>query len=430
MENYNKTELKMLFSNKLTENGDTAFNTTGNKLLDILFMSEYYTKHLKETPQIGDGNGEKLFAMFIRDGRFGLGRRDLGRQLMRMANCSAEQVVKAGRFDDLFLSGTTKDEWINYLFNEVHKGNELAKKWMPRYSSKHIMIARKFAKMLDLNKQQYGKLIKGHTVENQMSRQNWQDIDFEHVPSLAAIKYAKAFERHESERYHQYLADVKAGKKELHVATTTVYDIYKNRRNIDADLFYSKIEKISGNWIPIIDVSGSMYDSNDSIGKALSIGKYLSDCSTYCPKQFLTFSNRPQLVEQKRASYNSILDNIARADWSGSTNFSAVMSLLNGLKREIPQYLIVLSDMEFNCGSASKKDETMQYFKERGYSTKIIWWNFNSRNTTCPETDSYGNIFISGYNPMLLKYLEVGFDGKQFLNKLLREYAKNIGYTL
>lgn len=26
--------------------------------------------------------------------------------------------------------------------------------------------------------------------------------------------------------------------------------------------------------------------------------------------------------------------------------------------------------------------------------------------------------------------LEVGFDGKQFLNKLLREYAKNIGYTL
>jgi hypothetical protein len=347
-----------------------------------------------------------------------------------MANCSAEQVVKAGRFDDLFLSGTTKDEWIDYLFNEVHKGNELAKKWMPRYSSKHIMIARKFAEMLGLNKQQYGKLIKGHTVENQMSRQNWEDIDFEHVPSLAAIKYAKAFERHESERYRQYLADVKAGKKESHIATTTVYDIYKNRHSIDADLFYSKMEKISGSWIPIIDVSGSMMDLNDSIGKALSIGKYLSDCSTYCPNQFMTFSDRPQLVEQKGMSYNSILDNIAHADWGCSTNFGAVMDILRNLKKDFPEYIVVLSDMEFNEGSKKSKDTTMQYFKEIGANTKIIWWNLNSRNTTCPETDNYGNIFISGYNPMLLKYLEVGFDGKQFLNKLLREYAKNIGYTL
>lgn len=430
MEKYNKSELEMLFADKLTENGDTAFNTTGNKLLDILFMSEYYQKHLNEIPTIGNGKLEQLFAMFIRDCRLGLGRRDLGRQLMRITNCSAEQVVKAGRFDDLFLSGTTRDEWINYLFHEVLKGNELAKKWMPRYSSKHLMIARKFAKMLDLNKQQYGKLIKTNTVENTMSRNDWEGIKFENVPSLAAIKYAKAFQKHQSERYAQYLKDVRSGKKELHVATTNVYDIYKNRNSIDADLFYSKIEKISGSWIPIIDVSGSMMDLEDSIGKALSIGKYLSDCSTYCPNQFMTFSDRPQLVEQKGMSYNSILDNIARADWGCSTNFGAVMDILRNLKKDFPEYLVILSDMEFNVGSRESKDITMARFKEMGANTKIIWWNFNSRNTTCPETDSYGNIFISGYNPMLLKYLEVGFDGKQFLNKLLREYAKNIGYTL
>lgn len=430
MEKYNKSELEMLFSNKLTENGDIAFNTTSNRLLDILFMSEYYQKHLNKIPTIGNGKPEQLFAMFIRDCRLGLGRRDLGRQLMRMANCSAEQVVKAGRFDDLFLSGTTRDEWIEYLFNEVHKGNELAKKWMPRYSSKHLMFARAFAKVLGLNKQQYGKLIKANTVENTMSRNNWEDIDFEHVPSLAAIKYAKAFKRHESERYRQYLADVKAGKKELHVATTTVYDIYKNRNSIDADLFYSKMEKISGSWIPIIDVSGSMMDLNDSIGKALSIGKYLSDCSTYCPKQFLTFSEFPELVSQVGTSYNDILDNIKDADWGSSTNFGAVMDILRNLKKDFPEYIVVLSDMEFNYGSRESKDITMARFKEIGANTKIIWWNFNSRNTTCPETDNYGNIYISGYNPMLLKYLEVGFDGKQFLNKLLREYAKNIGYTL
>ena len=34
----------------------------------------------------------------------------------------------------------------------------------------------------------------------------------------------------------------------------------------------------------------------------------------------------------------------------------------------------------------------------------------------------YFFIFISGYNPMILKYLEVGFDAKAFLSKLISEY--------
>jgi hypothetical protein len=33
---------------------------------------------------------------------------------------------------------------------------------------------------------------------------------------------------------------------------------------------------------------------------------------------------------------------------------------------------------------------------------------------------------MSGYNPMLLKFLEAGFDGQKFLDKLLDEYKKKI----
>ena len=118
-----------------------------------------------------------------------------------------------------------------------------------------------------------------------MSRHNYDDLQFEHIPSLAMIKYAHAFatKPETKERYAQYLEDVKSGKKDLKVSTTTVYDIYKNRDKIDADLFFSKIEKISGSWIPIVDTSGSMQDSNDSYGKAMAIGHYLAKCSTYCP---------------------------------------------------------------------------------------------------------------------------------------------------
>ena len=101
------------------------------------------------------------------------------------------------------------------------------------------------------------------------------------------------------------------------------------------------------------------------------------------------------------------------------------MDLFAGLN-EVPEYLVVLSDMEFDYGSSMSKDETMRLFKEKGYKTKIVWWNFNARNKTVPETDDYGNIYISGYSPYLLKFLESGFDGYKFLDKLLGEYEKKI----
>lgn len=430
--NNNKSEFEMLFSEKLTENGDASFNATGNNLLDILFMSEYYTKHLDEVPFIGHDDKAKLFAMFMRDPRFGMGRRDLGRRLLKDTLCDYNQIVRCGRADDLWIIFKDTADWHNILdyIKTVIDGDwsiaPLLKKWLPRYSSKNLMVAREIAAYWGMNKQQYGHYVKCDTVENTMSRKMWESIEFDKLPSLAAIKYVKAFQRHQPERYEQYLEDVRSGKKQLHIATTTVYDIYRNRTSIDPDVFYSKMEKISGSWIPVIDVSGSMYDSNDSIGKALSIGKYLSDCSTYCPNQFLTFSSKPELVTQRGTFYNDILNNIKDANWGYNTDLGAVMDLLSRLKLNFPDWIIILSDMEFDRGSCCRKDDTMMKFKMMGANTKILWWNFNSRATTAPETDKYGNVFMSGYNPILLKFLEAGFDGMQFLNRLLEEYAKRL----
>lgn len=62
---YQISDLERAFNPKLTENGDNAFSSTQNILLDILFMSEYYTKHLEEVPEIGDSQTSKVFAMFM-----------------------------------------------------------------------------------------------------------------------------------------------------------------------------------------------------------------------------------------------------------------------------------------------------------------------------------------------------------------------------
>lgn len=442
--------LEEIFSAKLTENGDLAFTkVSDNKLLNILFMTEYYQNHLNEVPILEDSELNQLFAMFIRDPRFGLGRRDLGRRLMSMTQVAIVDIIKAGRVDDVFFIEYDNINnftiVLDYLKTEIEKGNELVKKWMPRYSSKMRDLARMIASYWGMNKQQYGHFVKCNTTENKLSRHNYDELEFEHIPSLAMIKYAHAFasKPETAKRYAQYLQDVRAGKKDLKVSTTTVYDIYKNRTKIDADLFFDKLEKISGSWIPIVDSSGSMQNSQDSYGKAMAIGHYLAKCSTYAPNKVISFSSHPRLItlgdapirprrfwgDEEETKGNSIYEKEIASMHTGdcsNTDFGAVMDLLSHLDGDMPEYLVVLSDMEFDCGSSLSKEATMQLFKEKGYNTKIVWWNLNAYHTTAPEMDNKGNIFLSGYNPMLLKFLEAGFDGNAFLYKLLSEYSKAI----
>ncbi len=100
--------------------------------------------------------------------------------------------------------------------------------------------------------------------------------------------------------------------------------------------------------------------------------------------------------------------------------YLAVLKLKGDI--DYPEFLVILSDMEFDEGSSTSIDYFNAINKNLGTKTKIVWWNLNSRNTTSPEMDESGNIFISGYNPMILKYLEVGFNAKAFLSKLISEY--------
>ena len=434
---------KILSNAKLTENGDLAFisptlrETEDDKMLDILFKTEYYQNHLTEVPVLEKTEKASKFAQFIRDPRYGLGKRDLGRRLLFNLRVNYKMILNCGRADDLFYAYTDSfKDLCDFLYEEIQvKENELVKKWMPRYSSKNKDLAIRIMNVWFKNepdyikrKQMYSRLIKANTTEQHLSRKETDKIIFDQVPSLASIKYANRFSRGEDtkERYFQYLEEVKAGKKEIKVSTTTPYDIYRNRYKIDADIFFNALPKISGSWIPIIDSSGSMQNENDSYGKAMAIGHYLAKCSTCCPNMAISFSSNPKVLDISRC--NGYLDEITKLHTGDCTNtdLAKVMHLLTILKEKsitnYPQFLVILSDMEFDRGSRTSIEEFNTINRQLGTNTKIVWWNLNSRNTTSPEMDESGNIFISGYNPMILKFLEVQFDAKAFLNKLIEEY--------
>lgn len=451
--------LEKINAKKKTENGDISYKTTGNNLTDLFFMTSFFERHLDQV-KIGTSDKEKLFSMFVRDPRFGLGRRDLGRKLMQLSDVSAEDIIIAGRFDDLWKIPT--DNNLNALRNSITK-NDLAKKWMPRLTGKDKMIAKAICKEWNIDEKTYRNLIKiDSTVEYKLSyaeKQNGTElnnlfdkneyihplvekINFEKVPSLAMTKYLNCFSTREDikPRFDKYMQDVKNNKKKINVSTTNVHNAYKvvskgiNTEN--ADILGEKITDnatigVEMNAIVILDTSGSMGSrSNDNslLNKATSVAHGIATHSTYAPNQIISFSSRPRLMTIKGDTLKEQYNSMYTGDCS-NTDFGAVMKILQGLHK-FPEYLIVLSDMEFDYGSRQSKDETMKMFKAAGAETKIIWWNFNDRNKTVPEFDEYGNIYLSGYNLQILKLLENKFDMTTYIDKILEDYKKKINKCL
>ena len=391
---------------------------------------------------------------------------------MAQSGVNPENIVKAGRFDDLLFIPT--DENIAYLKEQV-KSNGLAKKWMPRLTSskKARELAKALCKEWHITEKEYRKLIKIDTTEYKLSyaekvdgtplndlfkQGNYKhplvnEIDFEQVPSMAMTKYLHCFSTREDikERFSEYIQAVKENKAKVNVKTANVHDSYKTAtRSAGADSLESeagdvvakKIEEVASlgveiNAIPILDTSGSMYSglwlnrrnlmNQDDIGyKAMSVAHAIAKKSTYSPNQIISFSSRPQLMTIKGNTLAEEYESMYTGDCS-NTDFGAVMKLLQGLKT-YPEYLVVLTDMEFDSGSRQSKIETMRLFKSHGANTRIIWWNFNDRNKTVPEFDEYGNIYLSGYNLQLLKLLESNFNMTQFIDKVLEKYKKDIDF--
>lgn len=453
-------EIEKILNTKRTENGDISYKTTGNNLTDLFFMTPYFEKHLDQV-HIGSSEKEKVFSMYVRDARYGLGRRDLGRELMKQSGVSALNIIKAGRFDDLWHIPT--DDNLKVLHYSLAEGNELAKKWSPRLTGKDKRIAKALCKMWEISEKEYRSLIKtDKTVEYKLSYAEKQDgtplnelfnqgeykhplvdeINFEQVPSLAMTKYLKTFNTREdiAPRFKEYIEKVKENKAKVNTSTANVHDAYKinagwtTQSTEASDIIGKKIVDnatigVEMNAICVLDTSGSMGwqgDNNSLLAKATSVAHGIATHSTYAPNQVISFSSRPQLMTIKGDTLAEQYKSMYTGDCS-NTDFGKVMELLKGLKK-YPEYIIVMSDMEFDYGSHQSKKELQELFKKYEANTKLVWWNFNDRNKTVPEYDEYGNIYLSGYNLQMLKLLENNFDMTTYIDKILEKYKKDIDY--
>ena len=441
-------KLKQAFNETKTWNGDLAYNSSLNKYIDTVFRLSELRNNPNKVDIVLNKNNEydKWFGRVIRDCRYGFGEREVGRLLLGQIEESPENIFNIGRADDIFELGwklvkSKKDlkggKYWKYLYIKLNstKKNDIEnyniRKWMPRERGKNKDKIKSFRKTFELSPKQYRKMIaNNNTTEAILSRQDTVK-DYSKVPSLAMLKHFKTFTSKDYDNFNQYLEDVRNGKSKVNTGTMTPYDLalkYENG-NIngeDCDIIFNEFPKVNlGKIIPIIDNSGSMYDGYNSHLKARAIGHYVSKNSSYMNNHIITFSDYPKLLKLSD-NYKQDMEILNSFNDIGSTDFGKVMKLLSKVTEDLPDYILVLSDMQFNSGSNQSKDEAMKILMERNPKLRIIWWNLCSSETKFPETDIYGNMFLSGYNPTLLKFLETGFDGQKLIDNIIENYKQKM----
>lgn len=417
-----------------TENNMKARESTANPLVDLFFKigasrgKDIIPDFVKAF--VYDEEKALRIALWARDCRGGAGERKLFRDIIlhlekNNSNASRKllsKVSEVGRFDDLLIAThPTSIEQSFYIITQALKSNNgLCAKWMPRKGE----IAKRLAKYLKLSPKAYRKLLVRLTkvVETQMCAKQWDDINFKHVPSLAASRYQKAFKRN-SPKYLTYLESLKKGETTINASVLYPYQVIQALNQgevIAATAQWEALPNYMGteNILAMVDVSGSMESlvnkSVSAMDVAVSLGLYIADKSKGAFKDcFLTFSMEPQLLQIRGSIFDKV-HQIKRTSWSMNTNLCGAFAKIliharnfNVPKEHMPSIILILSDMQFDkCAvyDDSAIEMIKRYFSQSCYEMpKIVFWNLNAKDNVPVKSNEKNVGLVSGFSPSIMK---------------------------
>ncbi len=427
----------------LTANGMATLTTSLDPCVDLFFqIGSSRGKELGpqfERAYIADPSIAIRILFWARDVRGGAGERDTFRKLMQQMEANHPEILEKilhlvpeyGRWDDLliFSGSRIKLQAYSLINRALRTGNGLAAKWMPRQGS----IAKELRHYMNETPKGYRKLLVGLTkvVEQQMCAREWEGIRYDHVPSVAAARYQKAFGRHDPTGYTAYKESLASGEGKINAGAVYPYDVIKSTRTGDAQVALAQWEALPNYLgddfiLPMVDVSGSMeaaVGGNKNLmcmDVAVSLGLYLADKQTGPFKDaFLTFSEKSR-IQFLKGNLLEKMSQMKRSDWGMNTNLeSAYAEILRVAKEgtvpadQMPKYLLVLSDMEFDAATRAYRgqsnprahDMAREQFRGAGYELpKVVYWNLNAREGNVPvRFDEAGTALVSGFSPSIMK---------------------------
>lgn len=466
--------VKNELNTKETLNGDLQFGTTLNACLDLFAtgaalrndkdrFAELFKAALNE-----DAETAVKILFYIRDVRGGQGERDLFRVGLKILGQESKyltdgifnaikKIPEYGRWDDLytllpynvdekigdFARNMVRDQWQKDINSEQPS---IMAKWLKSVntSSKESRnLGKLTCGILRMNERKYRHNLaalrkKINIVETNLTKKDYEKIDFEKVPSKAMFKYKKVFNL-KVPGYQQYLEDVKNGNKKINASTLYPYDIV----HYVSELNYTPVDKFgikqlnlqwenlpnyvtSENAICVVDTSGSMQTcaNPNPMEVAVSLGIYIAERNLHpvWKDKFITFSTNPTFQTIKGNDIGEKVRNVWNAAWSGSTNIEKVFMLLlnaavnNNLpKEDFIKKLYIISDMQFNEATSLSDKAKLSVFKtvkmayqNAGYDfPEVVFWNVSALGETFPVTkDETGTYLVSGSSPVIMKHLQ------------------------
>lgn len=425
-----------------TDNGCTTNISSLNRNVDFFFLAGASRgkdiKPVFTAALVEDSEVSVRILQWSRDIRGGAGERqtfrDLFGHLIRTDESLAEKLLvkvpEIGRWDDLFIAfGTSLERNSLRLISTALKDKQdaLCAKWMPRQGAE----ANKIRAYMKLTPKQYRKLLVGlsMTVETKMCAQEWDNITYSHVPSVAAGRYQAAFLKHDPIGYAKYKEKLVSGEEKINASAVFPYDVVRSLRNGDKIVSNQQwkalpnyLEGSDENILPVVDVSGSMDSvkvsgSITALDVAISLGLYVSErINGVFKDQFVTFSGQPELLNLK-GDLSQRYDQMERSKWAMNTDIQAVFNLiLSAAKKhkvaqsQMPTKLLLLSDMQFDSctghsGSVSAMNMIREMYQNAGYKLpQVVFWNLNGRSGNSPVTyNESGTALISGFSPSIVK---------------------------
>lgn len=446
-----------------TENGGRAWDRSGGgSLLDLFaniggmrkrddgdIISQWKSAR-KENPQLADNL--ILYTRNIRDG--GLGERRIARLLLKelayydtaKITRNFDTIVDCGRWDDLFVFIGTPAEttmW-DYIVNQfksdmagamANKPISLLAKWAPSIntsSQETRNLAKTVIKKLGTTPREYRKMLAKlrrylNILEAKISRNDWDSINFEQIPSLAMKRYLSAFGKHCYEAFGEYKAKLVKGEAKVNAATLYPYDIVEpmiyGRYGYDEVVSEKQWESlpnyVDGTFdvVCMADVSGSM--SGRPMATSIGLSTYFAQRNKGAYHGlYMSFTSTPSFIKlEDNWSLDECVRYVLRAGVGYSTNLDLAFQLIYRVAertREVPKALVVISDGEIDrwnrpgdsyCASIAEKWKR-NYAAIGLRAPKLILWNCEARGQAKYLAQAHENVaYCSGQSAGTFKHL-------------------------
>lgn len=470
----------------VTENGALAHKTTRSAVYDMFALGGAYRKRNDEDcillfkNALEENETLALKCLFyLRDCRGGQGERRFFRVCYKwlaqkhadIARRNFELISEYGRYDDVIyaLIGTPlENDALEFIKNQLAldlecKTPSLLAKWLPSENASAVKTKKMgniIREYLGMTHREYRKTLsilreRINLLERLMSANRWDEIEFDKIPSKAGLIYKNAFARRDIIA-KKYEAFAKSEDTKVNASTLYPYDVvhkavegtrgwgysFRDMSATDRAMVEKYWESLPDylegkpcKMMCVVDTSGSMTGSEASapINVAIGLGMYCAErIGGPFKNHYISFSSRPQLIKIEGVDFVDKVRRIYKTNLCENTDLVKTFRMLKEIAltakpEDIPETIVVISDMQIDCGSrfygsnvATEMESMRREWEKAGLKMpKLVYWNVEARGAANFLDDGPNVTYVSGCSPVIFQQVISGVTGYELMLKKL-----------